>query len=104
MKADIRFQEILKKVNDQGRVLIADLAESLKVSEMTVRRDIEHLSRLGMLRREKGFAIKGVSGSFEPAFAIRSEIAQKQRVILLSVWRILLMIVKQLFLMEVLRE
>lgn len=79
MKADIRFQEILKKVNDQGRVLIADLAESLKVSEMTVRRDIEHLSRLGMLRREKGFAIKGVSGSFEPAFAIRSEIAAKAK-------------------------
>ena len=79
MKADIRFQEILKKVNDQGRALIADLAESLKVSEMTVRRDIEHLSRLGMLRREKGFAIKGVSGSFEPAFAIRSEIAAKAK-------------------------
>ena len=79
MKADIRFQEILKKVNDQGRVLIADLAESLKVSEMTVRRDIEHLSRLGMLRREKGFATKGVSGSFEPTFAIRSEIAAKAK-------------------------
>jgi DeoR/GlpR family transcriptional regulator of sugar metabolism len=32
-----------------------------------------------MLRREKGFAIKGVSGSFEPAFAIRSEIAAKAK-------------------------
>lgn len=46
---------------------------------MTIRRDIENLSRLGLLRREKGYAIKGVSGSFEPAFAIRSEIAAKAK-------------------------
>ena len=79
MKPDDRLQEILNIVNDEARVLISDLTKVLKVSEMTIRRDIEHLSRLGLLRREKGFAIKGVSGSFEPAFAIRSEIASKAK-------------------------
>jgi DeoR/GlpR family transcriptional regulator of sugar metabolism len=79
MRPDDRLQEILNIVNDEARVLISDLTKVLKVSEMTIRRDIEHLSRLGLLRREKGFVIKGVSGSFEPAFAIRSEIASKAK-------------------------
>ena len=79
MKPDERLQEILNTVNEENRVLISELARKLKVSEMTIRRDIEHLSRLGLLRREKGFAIKGVSGSFEPAFAIRSEIASQAK-------------------------
>ena len=52
MKPDDRLQEILNIVNDDGRVLISDLTKVLKVSEMTIRRDIEHLSRLGLLRRE----------------------------------------------------
>lgn len=79
MKPDDRLQEILNIVNHEARVLISELSKRLEVSEMTIRRDIEHLSRLGLLRREKGFAIKGVSGSFEPAFAIRSEIASKPK-------------------------
>jgi len=79
MKPDDRLQEILNIVNYEARVLISELSKRLEVSEMTIRRDIEHLSRLGLLRREKGFAIKGVSGSFEPAFAIRSEIASKPK-------------------------
>ena len=59
MKPDDRLQEILNIVNDEARVLISDLTKVLKVSEMTIRRDIEHLSRLGLLRREKGFVHRG---------------------------------------------
>jgi DeoR/GlpR family transcriptional regulator of sugar metabolism len=58
MKPDDRLQEILNIVNDEARVLISDLSKVLKVSEMTIRRDIEHLSRLGLLRR-KGLCNKG---------------------------------------------
>jgi DeoR/GlpR family transcriptional regulator of sugar metabolism len=68
-----RAQIILDRVEQEGDVSIADLAEHLGVSEMTVRRDLERLERSGALRRAHGRAIKGASGSYEPPFAIRSE-------------------------------
>ena len=47
---------------------------------MTVRRDLERLERLGSVRRSRGRAIKGASGSFEPPFDLRAErqAAEKQ--------------------------
>jgi DeoR/GlpR family transcriptional regulator of sugar metabolism len=68
-----RVQIILDRVEQEGDVSIADLAEHLGVSEMTVRRDLERLERSGALRRAHGRAIKGASGSYEPPFAIRTE-------------------------------
>jgi len=68
-----RAKTILDRVEQEGDASIADLAEQLGVSEMTVRRDLERLERSGALRRAHGRAIKGVSGSYEPPFAVRSE-------------------------------
>ena len=68
-----RIQIILDRVEREGDASIADLAEQLGVSEMTVRRDLDRLEREGALRRAHGRAIKGVSGSYEPPFAVRAE-------------------------------
>jgi DeoR/GlpR family transcriptional regulator of sugar metabolism len=68
-----RVQIILDQVEVQGDVSIAELALHLGVSEMTVRRDLERLERTGAVRRSRGRAIKGASGSFEPPFAVRTE-------------------------------
>lgn len=75
-----RTHIIHDRVEREGEVSIADLAEQLEVSEMTVRRDLERLERLGALRRARGRAIKGASGSYEPPFIIRSQrqAAEKQ--------------------------
>jgi len=77
-----RVQIILDRVEQEGDVSIADLAEGLGVSEMTVRRDLDRLERSGALRRAHGRAIKGVSGSYEPPFAVRAErqAAEKQAI------------------------
>ena len=73
MKPAGRVQVILDLVEQEGGVSIADLAGHLAVSEMTVRRDLERLERTGALRRVRGRAVKGASGSYEPPFAVRTE-------------------------------
>ena len=80
MKPGERTQVILDLVEQEGGVSIADLAGHLGVSEMTVRRDLERLERTGALRRVRGRAVKGASGSYEPPFAVRTErqAAEKQ--------------------------
>jgi DeoR/GlpR family transcriptional regulator of sugar metabolism len=80
MKPGERTLVILDLVEQEGGVSIADLAGHLGVSEMTVRRDLERLERTGALRRVRGRAVKGASGSYEPPFAVRTErqAAEKQ--------------------------
>ena len=51
-----RQQHILEHVNRVGVAGIGDLAELCGVSEMTVRRDIEHLARSHLLAKVKGGA------------------------------------------------
>jgi DeoR/GlpR family transcriptional regulator of sugar metabolism len=48
---------ILKELNHKGRVYAADLAQQLGVSEDTVRRDLNRLGELQMLRRVHGGAL-----------------------------------------------
>lgn len=51
-----RNQAILRTLNDQGSVRSKDLAKKLKVSEMTIRRDLLELEQQGLLRRVHGGA------------------------------------------------
>jgi DeoR/GlpR family transcriptional regulator of sugar metabolism len=77
-----RVKVILDVVEMKGDVSIAELADQLRVSEMTVRRDLERLERGGALRRVHGRVIKGASGSYEPPFAVRaSRQAEEKRLI-----------------------
>jgi len=82
MKPGERTAVILELVEQAGGVSIAELAANLGVSEMTVRRDLERLERAGALRRIRGVAMKGPSGSYEPPFAVRAErqAVEKQRI------------------------
>lgn len=79
MRPQERTRVILERVEREGDVSIADLAESLGVSEMTVRRDLERLESAGALRRSHGRAIKGASGSYEPPFAVRADRAAHEK-------------------------
>jgi len=82
MKPGERMQLILDRVEREGDVTIADLATDLRVSEMTVRRDLERLESSGALRRAHGRAIKGASGSYEPPFAVRVERQSAQKALI----------------------
>ncbi|MDP5227585.1 MULTISPECIES: DeoR/GlpR family DNA-binding transcription regulator [Arthrobacter] len=78
-----RHQAILEMVQKERIVKVSDLADALKVSAMTVRRDIESLSDSGLLERIHGGAkVLGETGTHEPGFELKStqNTAEKQAI------------------------
>lgn len=57
MYAEERQQQIARTVNDGGRVSVADLATSLRVTTETIRRDLAALEVIGALKRVHGGAV-----------------------------------------------
>lgn len=51
-----RQQRLASLVHESGSMSVRDLAERVDVSEATVRRDLEHLSKAGRLKRVRGGA------------------------------------------------
>lgn len=56
MLLDQRRDNILEIIESQGFVSLLELSERLGASESTVRRDLEHLDRIGQIRRTRGGA------------------------------------------------
>ncbi len=73
MFAQQRHARILDEVRATGAVRVSDLVDELGVSDMTIRRDISHLARKGLVARVHGgaTAVTGRSAE-EPAFAVKS--------------------------------
>jgi len=71
-----RQEQILATVRLYGAVRVADLVESLDVSDMTVRRDIGELARAGLVRRVHGGAVDPAAAgrpTDEPGFEAKRE-------------------------------
>jgi DeoR/GlpR family transcriptional regulator of sugar metabolism len=74
MLAAERHARIVAELERREAVRVAELAASLGVSEMTIRRDIEHLEEQGLARRVHGGAARPTDVGFaEPGFAVKSE-------------------------------
>ncbi|HEY4460519.1 MAG TPA: DeoR family transcriptional regulator, partial [Pseudonocardiaceae bacterium] len=71
MSLSERHQSITDHVRNLGRVSVAELADALGTSEMTIRRDLEELARLGVLRRVRGGAVSLLGQGDELPFAMR---------------------------------
>lgn len=54
--ANERLERIVQLVDERGFLSVAELSEQLDVSEMTIRRDLDKLSRMNRLRRTYGGA------------------------------------------------
>jgi DeoR/GlpR family transcriptional regulator of sugar metabolism len=52
-----RQKEIMDRLNAKGEVRIAELKDRFQVTEMTIRRDLERLEMLGLVKRTFGGAI-----------------------------------------------
>ncbi|MEX2394375.1 MAG: DeoR/GlpR family DNA-binding transcription regulator [Actinomycetota bacterium] len=52
-----RLEEIRHRLDDSGRVKVAELADEFDVSEMTIRRDLDMLSEQGVVQRVRGGAL-----------------------------------------------
>ncbi len=80
MLARQRQALILDRVRQAGAVRVADLVRELKVSDMTVRRDLEILHEQGLLEKVHGGATAPSRlTSYEPAFAIKSALQQPEK-------------------------
>jgi len=55
-KMSIRQTEIISRVSEAGRISVSGLAQSLGISEVTVRKDLKFLAEKGILRKEQGYA------------------------------------------------
>ncbi|MEU3842581.1 substrate-binding domain-containing protein [Streptomyces sp. NPDC028635] len=64
---DLRRQRILAAVQARGSARVRDLAAELQVSVVTVRRDVEELTREGRLRRGHGVVRSALAAQEEPA-------------------------------------
>jgi DeoR/GlpR family transcriptional regulator of sugar metabolism len=76
-----RQDVILRGIRERGRVTVDDLARELTCSTMTIRRDLDRLAGLGLLRRVHGGAVSGSTGEETP-YPVRSSTAveAKQRI------------------------
>lgn len=63
MLIEERRQYILALAQKQGRVLVEELAQSLGVSSITIRKDLDQLQSRGTLQRTHGGAILPTSGT-----------------------------------------
>ena len=67
-----RHQVILEALRQRSPVLVGELALKLDCSEMTVRRDLESLERIGALRRVHGGATSVTLSAEETPYGIRA--------------------------------
>ena len=71
-----RRELILAEVERVGGVRVSELTDLLGVSDMTVRRDLEHLEAHGWLRKVHGGAVLAASSTEEPGFEAKSVLQQ----------------------------
>jgi len=55
--ASDRRSRILEQVIEAERVDVNDLAEEFGVSQVTIRKDLDHLAQLGLIQRQHGYAV-----------------------------------------------
>ena len=70
---DFRQKSILERIEQRGSVTVIELAETLNVSEMTIRRDLNELENIGLIRRTHGGAVNARGRSYEPPLILRSD-------------------------------
>jgi DeoR/GlpR family transcriptional regulator of sugar metabolism len=77
-----RRQQILKNVDDKGRVSVAELSSMLGVSGVTIRNDLQALADQKLVIRTHGGAISNNDGLYELALAMRrqKQVQEKNRI------------------------
>jgi DeoR family fructose operon transcriptional repressor len=71
LNSEQRKALILERIASGELIAVADVAESMRVSEMTIRRDFSDLEKEGHLKRVHGGAVGSHGRSYEPPMAWR---------------------------------
>ena len=68
MLIDERRQHILGLLQSDGRVLVTELSRQLGISQITIRKDLDHLEGKGLIQRTHGGALRVQTGAlFDPS-------------------------------------
>ncbi|MBI2842522.1 MAG: DeoR/GlpR transcriptional regulator [Armatimonadetes bacterium] len=77
-----RWDRIADLLNTQGRATVEELADLLSVSTATIRRDLRHMQRRGIITRTRGGAVKsqqvGLDRSIDESRALY--VAEKEKI------------------------
>ena len=73
LNASERRATIMRLLDATGRVAVGELSKLTKVSDMTIRRDLEALEHEGLLKRTRGGAVSVTSLSYEPPYILRKD-------------------------------
>jgi DeoR/GlpR family transcriptional regulator of sugar metabolism len=79
MKTNPRHDQVVALVNENGFLTVSDLSRICKVSEMTIRRDLEQLSQKKLIQRTYGGAVSlhdGFQGITESEPATHTQSAE----------------------------
>jgi DeoR/GlpR family transcriptional regulator of sugar metabolism len=73
LEADKRREVILEELARNRLIKVADLSARFDISEVSIRRDLEHLEKLGLLKRVHGGAMAAPEGAGRSAFSARAQ-------------------------------
>lgn len=80
MLASERQTYILERVRERGAIRVSDLTRELGVSDMTIRRDLDHLARQGLVDKVHGGAtVPGRNSTDEPGFETKSARERREK-------------------------
>lgn len=76
-----RWNALVELLTEQGRVTVEEAAHTLRVSQATIRRDLEQLAQQQMITRTRGGAVaSGVSYDLPLRYKTARHSAEKQRI------------------------
>jgi DeoR/GlpR family transcriptional regulator of sugar metabolism len=77
-----RRREIIKRVNQDGRVSVAELSQQFGVSEVTIRSDLHALAERNLVLRTHGGAVPLTGSLLELSLALRrqQQVSEKRRI------------------------
>ena len=77
-----RRQEILRRVNQEERVSVAELSQQFGVSEVTIRSDLQALAERHLVVRTHGGALPSARGLYDLSLALRRQrqVQEKSRI------------------------
>lgn len=76
-KVSERHTKILELLTENNKVEVTQLSSLLKVSQVTIRKDLDHLETIGLIKREHGFATLNGSDDLNNRLAYHYDIKKK---------------------------
>jgi DeoR family transcriptional regulator of aga operon len=83
MLIEERRQHVLARIQQEGRVLVAELSDTLGISRITIRKDLDNLESRGLVQRTHGGALAPQASSLlDPSLQVkeRQQLKEKLRI------------------------